>query len=375
MNKEYIIIGWWPAWSTLWNFLLKNWIKNVTIVEKNNFPRHHIWESLQPDVISNLVNIWIDINLLKTNFPKKYGAVYKWWKFNDKWTVLYSKELDNLWNDNKSVNNLELYEHWYNVDRSIFDKILLDWFLSKWWKVINDNVVNVTLNKDNSDIIENILLESWEIVKWDVYIDCSWQNSLFSSLFWLKVFDSFLRNSAIYWYYKGYSGLDNTLWKDFQFIENIWDSWFWWIPISYDIVSVWIVYNSSKKQNKDDFFDLLKTTEIYNSVKNATYVDELWKETDSVKYISDWSFLSKRAYWRNWFLLWDSFWFVDPILSWWVSFAMEKAIYLWKVLLLDNKYPEKSESLHKKYELDYKNDVLSYLKMAYLWYQNWNSKW
>ena len=53
---------------------------------------------------------------------------------------------------------------------------------------------------------------------------------------------------------------------------------------------------------------------------------------------------------------------------------MDKAIYLGKVLLLAEKFPEKKAVLNKKYEADYKRDVLSYSKMAYLWYKHENSK-
>ena len=53
---------------------------------------------------------------------------------------------------------------------------------------------------------------------------------------------------------------------------------------------------------------------------------------------------------------------------------MEKAVYLWKILLLIEKHFNNKDIINKQYELVYKNDVLKYLKMAYLWYEDWNSK-
>ena len=372
---KYIIIWWGPAWSALWNFLLKNWVTDVTIIEKETFWRHHIGESMQPDVFNIFSQLWIDIDLLEKAFPKKYGAVYKWGKYKDKWTVLYSKELDDKWNKNEEIENLQWYEYGYNVDRSIFDKILLDNFLLKWWKLITQKVVWINVSKEtNNNHIDNLVLQDGSHIVADFYIDATWQDSLFSSFFKLKKFDTYLRNSTIYGYYKGFLGLDKTLGKDFQFIENVWDAWYWWIPISYDIVSVWIVYNTQKKFLDNDFFEFVKQSEIYESIKNAELVDPDGNPTTKLRYISDWSFLSETAYWDNWFLVWDAFWFVDPILSWGASFAMEKAIYLWKILILIDRLPGRKSELCNRYESDYKKDVLDYLKMAYLWYQNWNSK-
>ncbi len=369
--KKYIIIWGGPAWATLGNFLIKNWIRNVTIIEKEKFPRHHIWESIQPDILDFLEKIWIDKNIFNKIFPKKYWAIYKWWKYNYKWSVLYSKELDDKWSNNEEIFDLDQYEHGYNVDRSIFDKILLDDFINNWWKIIYNEVKDLVIN---NNLIKKIIFSNWEELSWDIFIDASWQNSIISYKLKLKIYDKFLRNSSIYGYYKWYKSIDNKLKKYFQYIENIWDCWYWWIPTSEEIVSVWIVFNSSRKYNDKDFFYKLKNTEIYSSINEADLVDYNGNKTTKLNYIWDWSFLSKKAYWNNWYLLWDSFWFVDPILSGWVSFAMEKAIFLWRLLILIEKNLNKKNLINKKYELVYKNDVLKYLKMAYLWYENWNSK-
>jgi len=302
---------------------------------------------------------------------KKFWAIYKWWKYNDKWSVLYSKELDDKWANNLEILNLEKYEYGYNVDRSIFDKILLDNFKNKWGIAINKKVINIISEDDK---INKLILEDNEEILGEIFIDASWQNSLISSHFNLKIFDNYLKNSSIYAYYKWYKSIDKRLNNYFQYIENLWDCWYWWIPISKDIVSIWIVFNSKRKYTEKDFFEKIKNTEIFSSIKDSILVDFNWNKNDKVNFTWDWSFLSKKAYWENWFLLWDSFWFVDPILSWWVSFAIEKAIYLWNILLLIEKNIKNKEILTKKYELTYKKDVLKYLQMAYCWYKNWNSK-
>ena len=121
---KVVIIGWWPAGSTLWNYLVSKTDFDVTIIEKEIFPRHHVGESLQPDVIRSLEEMEIPISEL-SGFPKKYGAIYKWGLHNDRWSVLYSKELDELYDRNETLDDISHYEHGFNVERAKFDAILL----------------------------------------------------------------------------------------------------------------------------------------------------------------------------------------------------------------------------------------------------------
>ena len=290
--NKYVIIGWWPAWATLGNFLLKNWEKDVVIIEKDLFPRHHVWESLQPDIIKLVKEIWISKEKFDKNFLRKYGAIYKWWKFNDKWSTLYSKELDDKWTNNEKILEIEKYEHWYNVDRAKFDKILLDEFIKKWGKVINKEVKDIKIVDDN---IEKIIFSDTKELLWDIFIDCSGQQSIISSKLNMKIFDKFLKNSSIYTYFKWYKSIDSRLNKDFQYIENLWDSWYWWIPISKDVVSIWIVFNSKRKYTSKDFLEKIKYTEIFDSIQESEQVDFKWNKSNKLYYISDWSFLSKKS--------------------------------------------------------------------------------
>jgi hypothetical protein len=66
-----------------------------------------------------------------SGFPKKYGAIYKWGLHNDRWSVLYSKELDELYDRNETLDDISHYEHGFNVERAKFDAILLKHFQAR----------------------------------------------------------------------------------------------------------------------------------------------------------------------------------------------------------------------------------------------------
>ena len=370
-HYQYIIIWAGPAGSVLWSYLKQQWVDNICIIEKDIFPRHHIGESLQPDVVKVFDTLGLDRDLL-SRFPKKYGAIYKWGKYQERWSVLYDKILDTAWEKGETIDISHTIEYGYNVDRKFFDKILLDSFLWNWGELIYHSVNDIEIEWDT---ITGLILENHERITGDFIIDASGQNSILAQKFWLKTYDTLFKNSAIYGYYSGYTWLDSLLGKDFQYIETLGDCWYWWIPVSYDLVSVGIVYNSARKYTQKDYFSRVQETEIWSSIEWSVFSDSIGNPTDKCYHISDWSFISKRLFGSNWCLLGDAAGFVDPILSGGVSFAMEKAIFLWKLLRL---FPQLSEYQRKElfsaYERKYKSDIINYLKMAHAWYEQGNAK-
>lgn len=98
------------------------------MIEKEVFPRHHIGESLQPDVVKVFDAIGIPRTEL-ARFPKKYGAVYTWGKYRERWSVLYDKDLDTAWESGKKIDIDTSKEYGFNVDRKYFDSLLAQRFL------------------------------------------------------------------------------------------------------------------------------------------------------------------------------------------------------------------------------------------------------
>lgn len=162
-----------------------------------------------------------------------------------------------------------------------------------------------------------------------------------------------MKRFSIYWKLRGLLVLvdSNILWCSFS----------------------WYGFKHSKKYTTSEFSLKIKESEIFNSIKNAEFCNSKWESSEDFYYISDWSFISQNMYGDNWFLLGDAAGFVDPILSGWASFAMEKAIFLWKILNLVDKNPDVQEILKQKYEAKYKHDIVNYLKMAYAWYKTGNA--
>src|ERR1019366_2741536 len=124
---DVAIIGGGPAGCTVSGFLKKYAPDlDVVVLEQEIFPRDHVGESLLPRLMRVLYDLGVWEKVEAAGFAVKVGATYRW------------GNTDNLWNfdfipggDFKDVPRPSKYEGQrtmtaFQVDRSIYDKILMD---------------------------------------------------------------------------------------------------------------------------------------------------------------------------------------------------------------------------------------------------------
>jgi len=380
MIKKYnVIIMWaWPSWASLWILLAKKkWLK-VLVIEKNNKKVHKIWESLLPDSTWRFAQIlWIKNDIDNSWFPRKYWASIIWWKSKEPWNVIFDPKLDNYLNTKEKLSDEEIkeifetdYLHSYQVNRYNFDSIYikrlkeLDIDLHLW-----ETIVDFSLKEEW--LINSIKTKyNWEehTYEADLIVDASWQKSIIWNKLWLKEYNKELWFISYYTYYKDFNFYDKFYSKYTQHIISI-DEWWIWVINIWDIVSVWLV-TDKKKVSKDMFFEILENN-IWDYIKWSKTTDYLWNEADEIYIASDWSYLAKQKYWKNYVLLWDSSGFVDPVLSWWVSFAINSAFLAYK-FIIDFFKEDKNIEVFKGYEKLLLKDQQNYYEMAKFWY--WNNK-
>src|ERR1700678_702131 len=86
MCRDVAIVGGGPAGSHVGALLKKyNPALDVVILERENFPRDHIGESLLPLVCEILAETGAWDKVEAANFPVKIGATYRWGKTDDLW--------------------------------------------------------------------------------------------------------------------------------------------------------------------------------------------------------------------------------------------------------------------------------------------------
>ena len=370
-NTDIIIIWWWPAGSSLWIMLRKYWYE-VTILDKTSFPKHTVWESLLPIVVSDYMKIiWVDKELKKCGFPKKYGTTFVWWKDRKPWNLFFDKRIDSdklAFSEEEKQNIIWWeYTHSYQVNRYIFDKIFVE-KAKKEGAIFLENTKVSDLILDN-DVLVGVELDSWEKLYSQFIVDASWQDSILWTKFWWRKFNTELGFSAIYGYFKNFNFIDTFLSKHTQYIVSVESGWVWFIYIGKGIVSIWLV-SSKKNITKKDFLDTMKSNSELNTIFNddTQQVDSLWNKTEEFYRARNRSYFNDKIYGKNFLMVWDAAGFVDPVLSWGLSIALMSGIvaapYIDKFLKL------KDISILEKYQKIIFHDIDNYYQLAKYWYGN-----
>lgn len=375
--KKYdvVIIWWWPAWSSLATLLAKK-KKKVLVIEKSSFPKHSVWESLLPDTTNRFLKIlWVKEAVDKAWFARKYWGTYIWGKTKKPWHLIFDRNLDEKIHLKQNISKEETTEilnsdamHSYQVNRYIFDKILVDRAKELGVEFI-----------ENTKVID--LIYEWNKIIWvkdqyseeyygELIVDAWWREWFIRNKLWISEKNEDLWFFSLYTYFKDCDFYDEFFSKYTQLIISIDIWWIWFIHIWWWIVSVWIVTND-KEFTKDVFMQKLKENKyVSDSIKSAMQCDHLWEDTDKIYSISNWSNISKKMYWENFVLIWDAWGFVDPILSWWMSFAINTAfaayVYIMKYFELWN------INVFSGYEKMVFRDIDDYMTIAKFWY--WNNK-
>ena len=169
LNVDVAIIGGGPAGSTCASFLMKYAPRTkVAVFERERFPRDHVGESQLP-VIGNILNeigVWDKVE--RAGFPVKIGATYRWGRTDDLWDFEFIPygQFDLEARPAKFAGQRTLTS--FQVDRAIYDKILLDHAAELGARVFEETVVR-KVEKDG-DRITSLTLGDGTVVKARYYV-------------------------------------------------------------------------------------------------------------------------------------------------------------------------------------------------------------
>lgn len=380
-THDLIVVGGGPAGATLAGLVKKlRPDKRVLILERCPGPRHHVGESLLPGLVPVLKELGAFEKVDAAGFPRKLGATYVWGKDRTPW--------ENDFNDVNVDVMLERYgklpqriEYAWQVVRSEYDEILL--------KHAENLGVEVLRGARASGILENakgrvtgVRLASGEELKTEFLADCSGQDGFLSKFRTIRKYNPALRNVAGYGYFKGakwkynYTGHPE---KTKIFITTVGHGWFWYIPVSKDVVSVGLVTTVEhlKRVGEKDlralFLRELKACpELRPLLAKAKMLDDFDGSGQDFFTHKDWSYLTEAAAGPGWLAAGDAAVFVDPILSSGVTLAQllaHRAAYA-----LATHWEKGSESLRELLWSDYnvfcREAAAQYFVLALFWYGN-----
>ncbi|HCU72773.1 MAG TPA: hypothetical protein DGO43_03055 [Chloroflexi bacterium] len=362
-DHDVLILGGGPAGSTLGAMLANDGL-TVAIVEQSLMPRPHVGESLIPGVLAPLEESGALASVQSAGFTKKYGATYVWGRTRTPWTIKFNE----VYPDQAFS---------YQVERSQFDKILLDHAAESGVTVHQETTALSPIG--NPTAVSGARLRDRDGREFDMKaaltIDATGQNALFGRHFRTRNFNEGLRHIALYGYWSGGCALPDLLPSNDPedagniLIVTVPDGWIWHIPITPDIRSVGLVTDPSvaAKLTATD-----RTDYYLSQVRTCPEVSALltgaqWK-SQNVSVISDWSYTCSNFAGPGYFLVGDAACFIDPILSTGVSLAVNAASRAARVVRTSHASPWLNDLALDWYQSEYRNVADDLTNMASHWY-------
>ena len=299
---------------------------DVVILEAEQFPRDHIGESQLPVINHILQELGVWDKVEAADFPIKVGATFRWGLTTDQdlWDFNFLPE---EFKEQPRPGNFagQRIATAFQVDRSIYDKILLDHSRELGCRVHESTRVRSI--ESAGDRIEHLVIEDSEstdakLVKAKYYVDASGGSSIVRKTFNVGVESpTSLRNIAIYDYWQNAEwatkvGVGGTY---IQIMSLGW-GWIWFIPITPTRTSLGLVTSAEYYKNSG-----MTTEELYlKAISEESRIGPLVKNATregKLQATKDWSYISDRLCGENWFLAGDACGFADPILSAGMSLA------------------------------------------------------
>ena len=315
-NYDVIVMGGGPAGSTVASILSREGCK-VVLFEKEEFPRHHIGESLMTDTYWTFQRMGLLEKLKASPFVRKYSVQFA----------------NSAGRESRPFYFFEAIHHesavTWQVTRSEFDKMLIEHAAEQGAKVHQGCAVKQVLFEEDRAVGVEVQMKdgSRQIFHAKVVVDATGQSAMLSNKFRWRVRDPKLKKAVLYSYLKGAHREPDLNGGATLVLRTPPGSggWFWYIPLENDITSVGIVANPSyllKDRGQDlakIFHEEIDKCEALNKrVSIGTRVDKIYS-------ILDYSYRSKRNAGNGFIIIGDAYGFLDPIYSSGVLLALKMA--------------------------------------------------
>ncbi|MCC6677967.1 MAG: tryptophan 7-halogenase [Phycisphaerales bacterium] len=375
VSCDVAIIGGGPAGSTCATLLKKyNPSLSVVLVEREKFPRDHIGESHLPIISAILDEMGVWDKVEGAGFPIKLGASYRWGQSEKLWDFEFIPYGD--YRDEVRPAKYTGQRVWtaFQVERSMYDKILLDHAAERGADVRQETAVKRVMRGEGEarDRVLGLEVEGPAgayTLEARHYVDASGNAAVVRRALEVPVtVPTKLMNVAMWDYW------DNAEWAvkigvgaTRTLILSIGCGWIWFIPLGPTRTSIGFVcpaeyYRKSGKTPRE-LYDWAMSKEPLIGQLTAKATRE-----GNVRATKDWSFLSERLVGENWFLAGECAGFADPILSAGMTLAHAGAREVAYTILELDRGELDAAWLKERYQTTNKRRITQHIRFADFWY-------
>ena len=300
-------------------FLAEHGISSV-IIEKEQFPRYHIGESMSGECGAIVRSLGLEQEMLRRGYPVKRGLTVYGTGGKNAWFVPVMGR-DDDW---------KLFpQSTWQVDRRQFDKMLLDLATTRGATLVYGEAMRPILGADG--VVCGVTVRTADgaslNVESDVVLDCSGQATFLAKagVTGPKYRGNYDKQIAIFSRVAGALRDEGPHRDDTLIFYQKKYHWSWLIPVDRETVSVGIVipaaYFKDKKESKEEFL-MRELHELNPEMKRRVPDVTLVEETRA---IANYSYQVRRFCGKGFICIGDAHRFIDPIFSFGLYIAVKEA--------------------------------------------------
>ena len=285
----------------------------IVLLEKEKFPRYQIGESLLPSTVHGVCRLTgVADELAKAGFTKKRGGTPRWGASPEPWTFAFSVS--------PRITGETSFA--YQVERSKFDKILLDHARSKGVDVREQHAVTDVIDADGR-IRRHVSYTDPDgnegTIRAKYVVDASGNNSrICQRAGATRKYSEFFRSLALFGYFEGGKRLPEP--NSGNILSCAFDSgWFWYIPLSPTLTSVGAVVRRELASKIQGDPEEALTALIAECPTIADYLRDAKRVTEGqygqLRTRKDYSYSNTKFWCPGMALVGDAACFVDPVFS------------------------------------------------------------
>lgn len=357
LHADVVVIGGGPGGSTTATMLArKGW--QVLLLEREQFPRDHIGESLLPASMPVLEELGVLPAVQEAGFLRKWGATMVWGADSTPWSWHF-----------RETN--QQYPHAYQVWRPTFDHLLLQNCRTHGVDVREGHqVVEVLFDGARACGVRYTADGHTGTVQARFVVDASGQGALLGHRLQLRRWDDFFQNLAVYAYFSGAQrrpAPDDTN----IFIESYPHGWFWHIPLHTGWSSIGAVVDS--RTGQEGLRRVSPREFLFEQIAQAPYTTAMLEHATLVygpSVLRDWSYISTDVVGDGYILVGDAACFVDPLFSSGVHLALMAGVLAAAYVTTALKDPSMRQEAGRVYKEMYYKEYEHFRAMAQLFYSS-----
>lgn len=301
-DVDVVVAGGGPAGSTTASFLRRHG-RSVLVLEREQFPRFHIGESLLPCA----GEIWDELGLkeeMQRRFIVKPAARFIHNESGEQFTYYFSEAIR------------PDYPYAYEVPRDEFDHLLLERSRELGADVrYQHEVRDVSVQSDAAVVDVRAADGSTYTVRAQMFVDATGRDTLLGTRFGLKVSDELVTTNAAC--FTHYTNCNRQTGRDEGNITVVLfdGGWWWFIPFKGEITSVGVVLQkhfsmAQRGASADEMFTaaLAATPAMQALLQGA-------KRVRPIGTTGNWSYRCRQFYGDRFLLVGDAAGFIDPLFS------------------------------------------------------------